>query len=582
MALPIKKEKLEIFADIFRTLNWALKVLNNFRFKLNIYIVALILQSLYAIFLTSQIGNLVDLALEDNVQTLISRGLFFFGLYVINIIISIVCNRISARNFNGMYNDLELMAYRKIMDSSWQDLTDYHSGDLITRLSSDIKVVSLNTSGLVPSMISKVTLIACAGLYIVFLDYSMILVGVAVAPIVLITTRIFMGKIYRSHKEIKEIESRITSYNKETFNNIQAVKAFGIGNLFYDKMLQLETTRKKADLKSNKYSLCSWGISFLAGILGAAVCLGWMFYRVHAGVISFGSLSVLGFLALQIGVTMKELLNMIPSIMEYMASWDRVKMLLFLPDEATDIDSEEVVNFSKRIENGVSVHIEDMHFKYKNGYSVFEGATLEANPGEIIALVGPSGEGKTTMLRIILGIVTALKGKVIASNGSEKLKLGKQTRQLISYVPQGNTMMAGSILENMKLVKQDATDEEIKEVLKTACIYDFVNQLPDGLNHMLGENGLGFSEGQNQRLSIARALLKDAPIILMDEATSALDVATERKVLNNIMIKDPHKTVILTTHRPTVLSMCDRVYRIANKKVHIIGTEDIQKLMDEF
>ncbi|WP_022760644.1 ABC transporter ATP-binding protein [Butyrivibrio sp. AD3002] len=582
MALPIKKEKLQIFADIFRTLHWALKTLENFKWKLYIYIFCLIFQSLYAIVLTSQIGNLVDLALEDNVQTLAFKGVLFFVLYVINIIISLVCGRIAAKNFNGMYNDLELLAYRKIMDSSWQDLTDYHSGDLITRLSSDIKVVALNTSGLVPSMISKLTLISCAGLYIIFLDYSMILVVIAVAPIMLITSRIFMGKIYRSHKEIKEIESRITSYNKETFNNIQAVKAFGIGNLFYDRMIELENTRKKADLRSNKYSLCSWAISFFAGILAAGICISWMFYRVHTGVISFGSLSVLGFLAFQIGMSLKELLKMIPDIMEYMASYSRVKMLLFLPDEVEEIDSDLIENFSKKAENGVSVLIEDMYFKYKNGYSVFEGATLEANPGEIIALVGPSGEGKTTMLRIILGIVTALKGKVLASNGIESLKLGKQTRSLISYVPQGNTMMAGSILENMKLVKQDATDEEIKEALETACIYDFIERLPDGLNHMLGESGLGFSEGQNQRLSIARALLKDAPILLLDEATSALDVATERKVLNNIMIKDPKKTVILTTHRPTVLTMCDRVYRLANKKVEVIGESDIQKLMDEF
>ncbi|SDB68558.1 ABC transporter ATP-binding protein [Butyrivibrio sp. INlla16] len=582
MALPIKKEKLQIFADIFRTLHWALKTLENFKWKLYIYIFCLIFQSLYAIVLTSQIGNLVDLALEDNVQTLAFKGVLFFVLYVINIIISLVCGRIAAKNFNGMYNDLELLAYRKIMDSSWQDLTDYHSGDLITRLSSDIKVVALNTSGLVPSMISKLTLISCAGLYIIFLDYSMILVVIAVAPIMLITSRIFMGKIYRSHKEIKEIESRITSYNKETFNNIQAVKAFGIGNLFYDRMIELENTRKKADLRSNKYSLCSWAISFFAGILAAGICISWMFYRVHTGVISFGSLSVLGFLAFQIGMSLKELLKMIPDIMEYMASYSRVKMLLFLPDEVEEIDSDLIENFSEKAENGVSVLIEDMYFMYKNGYSVFEGATLEANPGEIIALVGPSGEGKTTMLRIILGIVTALKGKVLALNGIQSLKLGKQTRSLISYVPQGNTMMAGSILENMRLVKQDASDEEIKEALETACIYDFIERLPDGLNHMLGESGLGFSEGQNQRLSIARALLKDAPILLLDEATSALDVATERKVLNNIMIKDPKKTVILTTHRPTVLTMCDRVYRLANKKVEVIGENDIQKLMDEF
>ena len=143
-------------------------------------------------------------------------------------------------------------------------------------------------------------------------------------------------------------------------------------------------------------------------------------------------------------------------------------------------------------------------------------------------------------------------------------------------------MMAGTIRENLCIVKPDASDEELTEVLETACIYDFIRQLPDGLDHRLGENGIGFSEGQNQRLSIARALLKDAPVLLMDEATSALDVVTERKILNNIMKKNPRKTILLTTHRPSVLTMCDRIYRIAEKTVSILNENEIQVLMDEF
>jgi ABC-type multidrug transport system fused ATPase/permease subunit len=498
-------------------------------------------------------------------------------------VIRVFSKRYAARHYNGMFNEHELKVYRKIMDSSWEELTEYHSGDLITRLSTDIKTVAGNTSGLVPTIIAKLTMIICSVIYIVVLDYSMLLVVIVVTPMVLISSRIFMGKIFQSQKKIREVESRITSYNKETFNNIQAVKAFSLGDLFYDRMDKLESYRKKVDLNSNKYSILSWALSYFVGIVAATVCIGWMFYRVHMGVISFGHLSVLGFLAVQIGTAAKMLLQLIPTIMEYVASAERTRRILDLSDEKDVADDEEMDSFVKEgIRNGVTVHIEDMHFKYKNGYSVFEGATLEANPGEIIALVGPSGEGKTTMLRIILGIVTALSGNVYAIASEKKVALGKQTRSIISYVPQGNTMMAGTIKENLIMVNQQASDEELKAALETACIGEFIDKLPDGLDHRLGENGLGFSEGQNQRLSIARALLKDSPVLLMDEATSALDVATERKVLDNIMKKNPKRTVILTTHRPTVLSMCDRVYRIAEKKVTVIDKEDIQKLMDEF
>lgn len=583
MGVPVFKEKIHIFVDIFRTLRWALSELKKYKGRLYFYVVLLVLQALYEIFMASRVGNIIDLALVDSMNDLIRAAGFFMCLYVVDIVISIICNRYSAHNYNEMYNCLELKVYRKIMDSSWEELTDYHSGDLITRLASDIKTVAGNTSGLIPTMISKLTMIIGAGIYIVIMDYSMILVAVVVAPIVLVASRVFMGKIYSSQSEIKQIESRINSYNKETFNNIQAVKAFNLGDYFYDKMKSFEEQRMAVDLRSNKYSICSWAIAFFSGIIGAAVCIGWMFYRVHLGVITFGSLSILAFLAFQVGTAMKVLLNLIPTIMEYMASADRVKKLLSLDDEEVGQSSDEVTEFSLYAEkNGVSIDVENMSFQYKNGYKVFDGASFVANPGEIVALVGPSGEGKTTMLRILLGIVNAEEGKVMAYNGTDYLKLGKSTRQFISYVPQGNTMMAGSIMENMKLVNQDATDAEVVEALKTACIYNFIDKLPDNVNHVLGENGLGFSEGQNQRLSIARALLKNAPVLLLDEATSALDVATERQVLNNIIKKDPKKTIILTTHRPTVLSMCDRVYRIADKHIEKIGEEDIRKLLDEF
>lgn len=584
MDFSAKKEKLHMFLGVFKNLDWALTILKEFRIRLIVYIVLLMAQSVYAIFLASQVGNIVDLALLDDMETLIKSGSFLIMLYLINMAITIVCNRMASRNFNSIYNALQLKVYRKIMNSSWEELTEYHSGDLITRLASDIKIVAGNTSGLVPTMIAQITLVIGAGIYTIALDYSMVVVIIFVAPIILLSSRIFMGKIYNAHMNNKMMESRINSFNKETFNNIQAVKAFDLGDSFYYRMEELELKRKEFDLQTSKYALWSWGISFFSGLLGMSICIGWMFYRVHSGVISFGALSVLAYLTFQCGQAMKSFLSLFPDIMEYMACAERVKKLLALEDENNLAEAKEIEAFEKiAAKEGVTVNIQNMSFKYRNGYSVFEDVSLEAKPGEIVALVGPSGEGKTTMLRIILGIVTALSGKVYASTFSGKnLDLGKQTRSIISYVPQGNTMMAGSIIDNMRLVSKDASEEKIEEALKTACIYDFVNKLPDGLEHNLGENGLGFSEGQNQRLSIARALLKDSPILLMDEATSALDVATERQILSNIMKKNPKKAVIITTHRPTVLSMCDRVYRIANKKVSIAGPEDIQKLIDEF
>ncbi|MCR4792390.1 MAG: ABC transporter ATP-binding protein/permease [Lachnospiraceae bacterium] len=577
------KEKKSSLRNVAEALKWNFTIFKKYRLRLFLMVLFVIFQRLFELYMTTRVGSIVDLALEDNVHTLIRSTAILMGMYFMNFLISLFNGRFCAYNFNDMYNHMELITYRKIMDASWSDLTDYHSGDLMTRLTSDIKNIADTTNGLLSTIVSNIIVITGAGLYLLYLDYSIILVAVLIAPIVLISSRIFMGRIYSSQKRIKEIESDIASYNKETFNNIQAVKAFGLGDVFYSRMENLEKQRMKADLRSNKYSMASWGLSFFTGVIGASVCIGWLFYRVHTGVISFGSLSVMAFLAMQVGTMLKALLHMIPTIMNYVTSTERVNKLMKLGDEEKHPLTDEEKKFLERAsEEGVSVKINDMHFNYRNGYQVFEGVSLEADPGEIVALVGPSGEGKTTMLRIILGIVNACKGEVYAESSGGRMDFGKQTRALISYVPQGNTMMAGSILENMRMVKPDATVEEIEEALKKASIYDFIKTLPDGLDHRLGENSLGFSEGQNQRLSIARALLKDAPILLMDEATSALDVASERAVLNNIVKSDPRKTLILTTHRPTVLTMCDRVYHIQNKKISLFSEKDIQKLMDEF
>ena len=492
MSFSENKKKIRLFGEIFKTLGWAIGVLKDYKTRLYLYIICLVLQSVYQIYMTSKIGNVVDLALENDSERLVRSGIFFVILYAMNVIITIACNRFASHNYNGMYNELEMKVYRKIMDASWDGLTDYHSGDLLTRLSSDINTVAGNTSGLVPTMVSKLALILGAGLFIVYLDYSMIILALIIAPIVLVASRIFMGKIYRSEKELREIESKINSYNVETFNNIQAVKAFGIGDFFYNRMNDVEIHRRKVDLKTNKYIMCSYGTSYFAGIIGACVLIVWMFHRIHQGYISYGALSVIAFLALQIGQATEALLDLVPTIMAYMASADRVKMLLDIPDEKDGSSKAATEFFESRADTvGLSVHVRDMYFKYKNGHIVFESAELDAFPGEIVALVGPSGEGKTTMLRILLGIVVADRGRVYMSNGKDELDMGASTRSVISYVPQGNTMMSGTILENMRLVRQEAEIDEINEALKAASIFDFIEKLPEGLEYKLGQGGQG-------------------------------------------------------------------------------------------
>lgn len=227
--------------------------------------------------------------------------------------------------------------------------------------------------------------------------------------------------------------------------------------------------------------------------------------------------------------------------------------------------------------------MKDVNFSYVEGTRVITDSYFKACPGEIVALVGPSGEGKTTMIRLILGLIRPQEGEavIVASNGRE-IVLNAETRHFFAYVPQGNTILSGTIAENMRMVKEDATDKEIIEALKIACAWEFVEKLPDTINSALGERGRGLSEGQAQRISIARAVLRNAPILLLDEATSALDVTTERKVLRNIIEQKPNKTCIVTTHRPSVLNMCQRVYRVMETKVTELDEEESSRMAMDF
>ncbi|SCZ80174.1 ABC transporter ATP-binding protein [Pseudobutyrivibrio xylanivorans] len=574
-----------IILRLYQNLKWAFSFYKMYMGRILLYAFTEILRLGVDFLITYKIGNIVDFAIEKDTEKVIAMGLLYIGLFIANAFLSISSNRLAAWNYNTMQADMVKKVFNKVLKADWEELTAFHSGDLISRMSNDSKTISQNVTTFLTTIITQSLMVIVSLAVILMNDASMILVVVVIAPIIVFSSRIFMRKIYDSQAEIRQIESREVAYNKESFHNIQAVKAFGLADEFYDRIQQLEADRYKADMKSNLFSLMSWIVTYLAGIFSGIICIGWAFYRVDSGAMTFGALTVVIMMAYRIAVAGKAILQQIPVSIQLTVAIERVREIINIHNEKL-VETAEYEKFAVQTDkNGVAVHVDNMCFAYKTGRQIFDNVNLEANPGEIIALVGPSGEGKTTMLRILLGILKAGSGDVYAQlpvENGEKYSFSTETRSLIAYVPQGNTMLSGTIKENMQLIAPDATDEEIIDALQQACAYDFVKKLPDGIYHNIGESGVGFSEGQNQRLAIARAILRKTPILLMDEATSALDVATERKVLSNLMKKDTKRTCILTTHRPSVLSACDRVYRISDTKVNVINEAEIQQLMNDF
>ncbi len=325
--------------------------------------------------------------------------------------------------------------------------------------------------------------------------------------------------------------------------------------------------------------------SIILGTVGLMVsysCYGWGIYRVWSGVISYGTMTMFLTLSGTLTGSVNNLASMVPQAIGMTTSAGRIIDIIGMPRE-DDSRYEEAGEFLERHrEEGMSVEVENVDYTYHTGTEVFRGATFTARPHEIIGLVGPSGEGKTTMLRLLLSLLTQKDGSIRAAGGNETMPLTPSTRRFFSYVPQGNTMFSGTIAENMRNVKEDATDEEIVEALRLACAWDFVSRLPRGIDTPIAERGGGFSEGQSQRLSIARALLRKSPFLLLDEASSALDVATEREVLRNIMKDEYPRAVIVTTHRPTVLTLCTRVYAIEDKKLRLLTSEEVEQRIRDF
>ena len=473
------------------------------------------------------------------------------------------------------------------MVTDWESLTNYHTGDLLTRWSSDASAISNGVLNFIPNTIIYSFRFISAFAMVIANDASFAVFAFLGMPVSLLLSRTLMKLMVNNNKRSAAMGAKMSGFNQECFSNIQTIKAFDLIHLYIARLKQLQQEYIHMKLDFQKMSIWTSLLLSTVALAVSYASYGWGIYRVWSGAISYGSMTMFLSLSGTLTGTLHNLTSLVPTIIGLTTSAGRLMDIVEMPRE--DYSGEdEVAAFAKTHQtDGISLRVNDLEYTYQSGTKVFDGASLEAHPHEIIALVGPSGEGKTTMIRLILSLMRPGGGDAVLSGGSkeaqgntaEKIALSPSTRKLFSYVPQGNTMFSGTIAENMRNVKPEATDQEIIDVLKLACAWDFIKKLPDGIDSVIKERGGGFSEGQAQRLSIARALLRRSPILLLDEATSALDVATERTVLHNIMTDDYPRTCIVTTHRPSVLTICNRVYAIRDKKCVVLPQEEIEAMV---
>jgi ABC-type multidrug transport system fused ATPase/permease subunit len=576
----IKRWKEGTFSEIIDDWKWIFSYSRKYKWAIVFYIVLGIASSTMS--LAASVAGKYTIDIITGYQT--SKLWILVLIMLLSALFSLVFNnlidRISTKLSIYINNDIQADIFDKIMDAEWMEINQYDNGDVLNRFSNDVSTVSSNAIGWLPTVIIAVYNFIATFLVIWHYDRIMAVLAFASVPFMILMSRFFVVRQRQYGKKVRKMSSDMMTFEVETFYNMDTIKSFGIASLYGRKMREWQKKFKEITLEYNLFTIITEVILSLLGMIVEYAAFGYCLFRLWTHEITYGTMTLFLQQRSSLDSAFQNIISIVPSFLNSSVSAHRIRELTELKKEVHIPESREFDVFAK---DGFSVQMKDVDFSYVEGKRVITESAFEAHPGEIVALVGPSGEGKTTMIRLILGLIHPEKGRsyLKAANGQE-IEMNADTRHLFAYVPQGNTILSGTIAENMQMVKEDATEEEMIEALKISCAWDFVKELPDTLYAKIGERGRGFSEGQAQRIAIARAVLLDAPILLLDEATSALDVTTERKVLRNIIKQKPNKTCIVTTHRPSVLNMCKRVYRVMETKVTELNEEESGRMAMDF
>ena len=542
-------------------LNWLWKRVK--QYKTMILMIALLGLTGTVMSLASSVASkyMIDAVTALNGTKLLRAAIVMAVMLLGSIALRAVSSRVGATVHIKVKNHMQHFTYGCILKAKWESLEDFRNGDLINRLNSDINIVSDSIIGFLPNAITASVKFAGAFLIMLFYDPIMAIIALVGAPVTLLMSKFLMRKLREHNRQMKELGGEIMSFQEDTFRNLTSIKAFAVTNRYENEMSRIHNDYEDAFLSFNSFQIKISTVMSLVSMIVTTACFGWGIYRLWTGHITYGSLT----LFLQLASTLRGAFSSLVSMAQQAISITTSAGRIIDVEELAKENDEVPEGFDKETEFTVS--LSNVSFRYQSGETVLNSFDFTACPGDQIAITGPSGEGKTTLLRILLGLVEPVEGEARLI-GSRSYAITAGTREAFSYVPQGNSIFTGTVAQNLRIVKPDASDEEIISALKTACAWDFVSHLPNGVNNMLGAGGRGISEGQAQRIAIARALLRKAPILLLDEATSGLDVDTEKLLMSNLKESGMVKTCILVTHRPASASYCDRVYEVQNGRVY--------------
>ncbi len=553
-----------LFHSLTKEWKWLLRYVSKYRAQIFLYIVIGITGTLTGLGVSVASKHLVDAVVSHNAETVLSSAVFAIGFALLQVVFNTAMSRVATVVGTKVNNEVRSNVYEHIIFSDWSHIGKYHSGDLLNRVEGDAGAVSSSIVTFIPSIFTKLTtFIGCLAL-VLYYDPTMVIFALMSAPFLVLTSRVSTKTIRKYNKQSREINGTVLSFISESVQNLHTIKAFNITGHYVSRMRGYLEQYRSIRLKQDRFSLIMSFCLSLIGLIVSYSCYGWGVYRLWTGAISYGTMLLFLQISGQLTSSFSSLVGLFPSAISIATAAGRVMEITDLSLE-NDKDGKKAEQIRASAEDdGLTVSAENVTYTYNGAeQAVLNDISFLASPGETIALVGPSGEGKTTILRLILGLVNPDSGRMsVSTKDDEVLTVSDSTRRFCSYVPQGNAVFSGTVADNLRIVRPEATDEELEEVLRIAEAWSFIDKLPEKMNTPIRERGVNFSDGQIQRISIARALLRDAPVLVMDEATSALDAETEEKVLGNMMRAYPNRTCIITTHRPSMLNYCNRVYRL--------------------
>lgn len=450
-----------------------------------------------------------------------------------------------------------------LLHGEYDEVTAYHSGELINRLNNDVRVVDEGIVNALPNAVYMVVKVMAAFVALASMEphFAVLLIGAGAA--VVAATALLRGRLKALNKQVSQADGKVSGFLQETLEKLLMVQAMDAADEMErraDRLLEeryiLQRRRRNVSLFANiSVSVMSYAAGFSA--------LVWCAFKLLHGQMSFGSLTAVTQLVSQLQAPFVNLSAVIPQYIAMTAAAERLMELEEISGEADQLKNDG----QKLYDDMTALAADGLRFSYDRDVVLQNGAFLLPK-GTFTVISGPSGVGKSTLLKLMLGIFRPDAGRLYLKTTAGEVQLDRSSRGLFAYVPQSNLLLSGTLRENLTITCPNATEEEIAQAVYTAAMEDYLAQLPHGLDTELGESGAGLSEGQAQRLAIARAVLGGAPVLLLDEVTSALDEETERTVLTRIR-ELPRRTCIAVTHRPAALELADLELKVSGQEMQV-------------